>query len=118
MSVKAERLETAVLASLRSYSDGRRDDSITGWSNSLLATFGEYVNPADMVAALIRLRNRGLVRLMKCLPEQVAWYIYAPNERVDEAWFFYRATFIVEITDEGRGWRDVSTSPIGFQPSV
>jgi hypothetical protein len=118
MSVKAERLETEVLAGLRSYSEGKRDDSITGWGNSLRETFGEHIDLSDIVATFIRLRNRGLIRLLKCVPEHTAWYVYAPDERVDEKWFFYHATFVVEITNEGRGWWDIPRRPIGFQQSV
>jgi hypothetical protein len=119
MTVKAEKLESTILVSLRPYSEGKRDDSITGWGNSLEKTLGERPDSADIVATLKRLRNRGLVRLIKFVSEQNAWYNYGPDGQVDERWFFYNATFIVAITDEGRGCWDVSSSPpIGFQQSA
>ena len=115
MSVTAEKLETEVIAGLRSYPQGQREASITGWQNSFREAFGEYIEPANIVATFIRLRNRGLVRLLKFVPDQTAWYNYAPNEQVDHAWFFYHATFTVEITDEGRGVWDVPRTAIGFR---
>ncbi len=116
--MRAETLETEILTSLRPYSQGKREDSITGWGNSLEKSLRERPDPADIVAAFIRLRNRGLIRLLKFVPEQTAWYNYAPDEQVDEKWFFYYATFTVEITDEGRGLWDVPRGPIGFQQSA
>lgn len=118
MTIRAEKLETEILTSLRPYSEGKRDDSIAGWGNSLEKTLGERPDSADIVAALIRLRNRSLVRLIKFVSEQNVWYDYARNEQVDDRWFFYKATFIVAITDEGRGVWDVPSSPIGFQQSA
>jgi hypothetical protein len=115
MTITAEQLETEVLANLRVYSEGKRDDSITGWGNSMQQKFGERPDSADIVGTLIRLRNRGLVRLLKFVPEQNVWYNYAADEQVDDTWFFYKATFIVATTDEGRGAWDVSSTPIGFK---
>ncbi len=118
MTIKAEKLETVILTSLRPYSEGKRDDSIAGWGNSLQAALDERPDSADIVAAMIRLRNRGLVRLIKFVTEQNVWYNYAADEQVDDGWFFYKATFMVTITDEGRGVWDVPGSPIGFQQSA
>jgi len=115
MAVRAEQLETEVLACLRVYPEGKRDDSIVGWGNSMQQQFGERPNPADIVATLIRLRDRGLVRLIKFVPERNVWYHYAGDEQVDEGWFFYTATFIVAITDEGRGLWDASNGRFGFK---
>lgn len=118
MTIRAEKLETEVLVSLRPYSEGKRDDSITGWGNLLEKTFGERPDFADVVATLIRLRNRGLIRLIKFVTERNVWYDYAPDEKVDDRWFFYTGTFIVAVTDEGRGCWDVPSRPIGFQQSA
>jgi hypothetical protein len=118
MAIKTEKLETVILTSLRPYSEGKRDDSMAGWGNSLQAAVGERPDSADIVAAMIRLRNRGLVRLIKFVTEQNVWYNYAADEQVDDGWFFYKATFMVAITDEGRGVWDVPGSPIGFQQSA
>ena len=115
MTIRAEKLETTILTSLRPYSEGKREDSITGWGNSLQTALGERPDSADIVAALIRLRNRGLVRLLKFVSAENLWYNYAADEQIDDSWFFYHATFTVVITDEGRGVWDVSSSPIGFQ---
>jgi hypothetical protein len=115
MSIRAEQMETEVLANLRVYPEGKRDDSIAGWGNSMQQKFGERPDPAGIVATFIRLRNRGLVRLLKFVPEQNVWYDYAADEQLDDGWFFYKATFIVAITDEGRGVWDVPSSRIGFK---
>ena len=115
MVVRAEQLETEVLACLRVYPEGKRDDSIVGWGNSMQQQFGERPNPADIVVTLLRLRDRGLVRLIKFVPERNVWYHYTADEQVDDAWFFYTATFIVAITDEGRGAWDVSNGHFGFK---
>ena len=63
MTIRAEKLETTILASLHSCSEGKRDGSIAEWENSMQAALGERPESADIVAVLIRLRNRGLVRL-------------------------------------------------------
>jgi hypothetical protein len=115
MTIRAEQLETEVLANLHLYPEGKRDDSIAGWGNSMQQTFGERPSPADIVASLRRLRNRGLIRLIKFVTERNVWYDYTADEQVDDGWFFYKATFIVAITDEGRGIWDVSSRPIGFK---
>ena len=115
MKIRAEQLETEVLVNLRVYPEGKRDDSITGWGNSLQQKFGERPDPADIVATFIGLRNRGLIRLLKFVPDQNVWYDYAADEQVDDGWFFYKATFIVAVTDEGRGVWDVPSTPIGFK---
>jgi hypothetical protein len=115
MTIRPEKLETIILTSLRPYSEGKRDESITGWGNSLLSALGERPDSAEIVGAMIRLRNRGLVRLLKFVPAENAWYNYAADEQIDDSWFFYHATFIVAITDEGRGVMAVSSNPIGFQ---
>lgn len=115
MSIRAEKMETEVLANLRLYPEGKRDDSIAGWGNSMQQKLGERPDAADIVATLIRLRNRGLVRLIKFVPNQNHWYDYTADEQADNGWFFYTATFIAAITDEGRGVWDVSSSPIGFK---
>jgi hypothetical protein len=115
MSIKAKQLETAILARLRQHAEGRRNDSLAEWSNSLEKTLGERPINADIVAALMRFRNNGLVSLSKYIPEQNLWYVYAKDEQVDDRWFFYMTTFTVAITDEGRGSWDVPSTPIGFQ---
>ena len=115
MTVRPEQLETEVLADLRVYPEGKRDDSIAGWGNSMQQQFGERPNPADIAATLIRLRNRGLVRLIKFMPDRNVWYQYAADEQVNDRWFFYTSTFIVAITDEGRGVWDVSNGHFGFK---
>lgn len=71
---------------------GQGEASITGWENSLREEFGEYIDPANIAATFIRLRNSGLIRLLKFVPDQTAWYNYAPDEQVDYAWFFYSAS--------------------------
>ncbi len=98
MTIRAEKLESTILASLRAHSEGKHDDSIAGWGNSMEQTLGERSDSADIVGTLKRLRNRGLIRLIKFVAEQNAWYDYARDEQVDEGWFFYEATFIVAIT--------------------
>ena len=115
MTVRAEQLETEVLANLRAYPEGKRDDSIAAWGNSMQQQFGELPTPSDIVATLICLRNRGLVRLIKFVPERNVWYHYAADEQVDDVRFFYTGTFIVAITDEGRSVWDVSNGRFGFK---
>ena len=112
--MKAEKLETAILARLRQYPRGSLDNSLTEWGNSLQTTLGERPNEVDLVAALKRLRNTGLVRLIKYVGQQANLLDYTKDEQVDEDWFFYTTTFTVAITDEGLAW-DVSSGAIGFR---
>ena len=78
-------------------------------------TLGERPDSEDIIAALMRLRNRGLVRLIKFVADQNVWYDYARDEQVDDRWFFYTGRFILAVTDEGRGFWDIPTKPTGFQ---
>jgi hypothetical protein len=116
--IKAEKLETAVLASLRGNPEGKRNDSLAEWGNSLEKTLGERPNDAAIVAALKRLRNAGLVRLIKYVGQHGDLYDYAKNEQVDDHWFFHTTSFVTMITDEGRGYWDVSSGAIGFQKTA
>ena len=47
----------------------------------------------------MRLRNRGLVRLIKFVPEQNVWYDYARDEQVDE----FTANLQVELESRRMG---------------
>jgi hypothetical protein len=112
--MKAEKLETAILARLRQYPQGSLDNSLAEWGNSLQTMLGERPNEIDLVAALKRLRNAGLVRLIKYTGHDADFLDYTKDERVNDDRFFYTTTFAVAITDEGRG-SDVSSDAIGFQ---
>jgi uncharacterized protein len=112
--MKGEKLETAILAKLRQYR-GSIDNSLAAWGNSLQAMLGERPNEVDLVAALKRLRNTELVRLIKYTGYQADSYDYTKYEHVDEDWFFYTGTFTVAITDEGRGWDVSKGTSMGFQ---
>jgi len=114
MTIKAEKLETAILARLRQYPRGSLDNSLAEWGNSLQETLGERPNEIDLIAAMKRLRNADLVRLKKYTGQQADFYDYIKGEQVDDDRFFYTGTFTVAITDEGRGV-DVSRGPIGFK---
>jgi hypothetical protein len=113
--MKAERLETAILAIIRKSHRGSVDNSIAEWGNLLQAKLGERPNQIDLVAALKRLRNAELIRLKKYTGHEADFYDY--DEQVNADWFFYTGTFTVVITDEGRGV-DVSREPIGFKQPV
>jgi hypothetical protein len=109
--MKAEKLETAILARLRQHR-GSIDNSLAAWGNLLQETLGERPNEVDFVAGLKRLHNIGLLRLKKYTGHEADFYDY--DEQVNVDWFFYTGTFTVAITAEGRGL-DVKGSSIGFQ---
>lgn len=74
--------------------EGRHQDSVGAWRN-LVAEFATGDLAAqDLVAAFKRLNDKGIVRLSK--PQGY------PAVEVGEPNFFYRGTFDVEVTDEGR----------------
>jgi hypothetical protein len=111
--MKTEKLETAILARLRQYPRGSLNDSLAEWGNSLQTTLGDRPNEIDIVAALKRLRNAGLIRLIKYTGHLADYHEFTKDEQIDDG-FFYTGTFTVAITDEGRAC-DVSNSAIGFQ---
>jgi hypothetical protein len=114
--MNAEKLETAILSTLRQYR-GSIENSLAAWGNSLQSMLDERPNEVDLVAALKRLRNARLIRLIKYTGHQADFYDYTKDEQVNQDWFFYTGTFTVAITDEGRGVWDVS-GPIGFKQPV
>src|SRR6266481_4522661 len=99
--MKSEKLETAILAILRESHRGSIDNSLAEWGNLLQAKLGERPNQIDLVAAVKRLRNAGLVHLRKYTGHEADFYDY--DEQLNVDWFFYTGTFTVAITDEGRG---------------
>jgi hypothetical protein len=109
--MKAEQLETAIVAIIRQSHRGSVDNFIAAWGNLLEAKLGERPNEIDLVAALKRLHNAGLVRLRKYTGHEADFYDY--DEQANADWFFYTTTFTVALTDDGRGVH--VSGPIGFK---
>src|SRR5258705_6499323 len=93
--MKAEQLETAILAVLRQSHRGSVDNSLAEWGNLLQAKLGERPNEIDLVAALKRLHNAGLVRLRKYTGHEADYREFTKGEQIDEDGFFYTGTFTV-----------------------
>lgn len=113
--IRAEQLESVILGILRLFTDGQRDGSLAGWRESIKERFRESPDNTDLVAALKRLRDYGLIRLVKWVSAQLGWYEYTKQDSISEKWFFYKGTFVVQITDEGRRYWDSPIERIGFK---
>jgi hypothetical protein len=115
MMIKADKLESAILAILHQYPEGKGAGSLTDWRNSIEKKLGERPNETETVAALKRLRDSGPVRLINY--SRAPWWEFVKGETIDERLFFYTGSFSVIITDTGRAHWDVQ-SPIGFRWSA
>jgi len=115
MTIKADKLESTILAILHLYPDGKGAGSLTDWRNSIEKKLGERPNEAETVAALKRVRDSGLVRLINY--SRAPWWEFVKGETIDERLFFYTGSFSVIITETGRAHWDVP-SPIEFRRSA
>jgi hypothetical protein len=116
MLIKADKFENAILAILHRYPDGKGAGSLTDWRNSIEKKLRERPNEAETVAALKRVRDSGLVRLINY--SRAPWWEFVKGETIDERAFFYTGSFSVIITDAGRGHRDMRIDAIGFRRSA
>jgi hypothetical protein len=75
MAVKAEKLDSAVLALLYVYPHGKGAGSLADWCKWIEEMLGECSSDDETVATLKRLRDRGFVSLAKYTPQ--SWNISA-----------------------------------------
>jgi hypothetical protein len=116
MTIKTDKLESTILAVLHLYPDGKGAGSLTDWRNSIEKRLGERLSEAETVAALKRVRDSGLVRLINYT--RAPWWEFVKGETIDERAFFYIGSFSVIINDAGRAHWDVPPGPIGFRRSA
>ena len=116
MTIKADKLESAILTILRLYPNGKGAGSLTDWCNSIEKKLHERPSEADTVAALKRVRDSGLVRLINY--SRAPWWEFVKGETIDEREFFYTGWFSVIITDAGRAHWDVRSDALGFRRSA
>ena len=105
MVVKAEKLDTSILALLHLYPHGKGAGSLADWCKWIEEMLGERPSDDAAVASLKRLRDRGLIRLAKYTSQYDSWYDYKKDARVDERWFFCMGAFWIMITEEGRSFQ-------------
>ena len=116
MLIKADKLESTILEILHLYPNGKGAGSLTDWRNSIEKKLHERPNEAETVAALKRVRDSGLVRLINY--SRAPWWEFVKGETIDERAFFYTGSFSVIITDAGRAHWDVRIDAIGFRRSA
>ena len=115
MGTNPEKVENSILAILGLYPEFKAAGSIVEWCNRIETRLGERATQHETVAALKRLRDRGLVQLVNY--SRAPWWEYVKGETIDEHAFFYIGSFSVVLTAAGRA-QDVPRDLIGFRKTA